>query len=72
MSSPESSGPDAESRIAGVRAGRIISRCSLRWCPGARSCPGVFPVTEVDASVTVPPELKMPPPWAAVLPLTWL
>src|SRR5262245_32809595 len=22
------------------RAGRILSRCSPRWCPGARSCPG--------------------------------
>ena len=33
---------------------------------------GLFPLTDVDASVTVPPELNMPPPWVAVLPLTWL
>ena len=40
QSLPRSSGLDSEWRIAGVRAGRILSRCSLRWCPGARSCPG--------------------------------
>ena len=33
---------------------------------------GVLPVTEVAERVTVPPLLKMPPPWAAVLPVTWL
>ena len=29
-------------------------------------------MTAVFDSVTDPPELKMPPPWAATLPVTWL
>ena len=40
--------------------------------PRGSQLSGLFPVTDVDASITVPPELKMPPPWAAVLPVTWL
>jgi len=36
----ESSGPDSERKIAGVRAGRILSRYSRGRCPAARSCPG--------------------------------
>ena len=31
-----------------------------------------LPVTFVFDSVTVPPLLKMPPPWHALLPVTWL
>src|SRR6516162_6842263 len=33
---------------------------------------GVLPVTDVADRVTVPPLLKMTPPWAAVLPVTSL
>ena len=40
--------------------------------PGGSQLSGLLPVTDVAARVTVPPELKMPPPWAAVLPVTWL
>src|SRR5205814_479951 len=40
--------------------------------PGGSQLSGVLPVTAVFDSVTVPPELKMPPPWAAMLPVTWL
>src|SRR5437763_1129308 len=31
-----------------------------------------LPVTAVFENVTVPPELKIPPPWAAWFPITWL
>ena len=33
---------------------------------------GVLPVTDVPERLTVPLKLKMPPPVAAVLPVTWL
>jgi hypothetical protein len=39
---------------------------------GASQLSGVLPVIAVADRVTVPSELKMPPPWAAVLPVTWL
>jgi hypothetical protein len=38
--------------------------------PGGSQLSGWFPVTLLAESVTVPPELKIPPPWAAVLPVT--
>src|SRR5215472_16800273 len=40
--------------------------------PGGSQLSGVLPVTAVFDNVTDPPELKMPPPWAATLPVTWL
>ena len=40
--------------------------------PGGSQLSGVLLVTDVAERVTVPPLLKMPPPWAAVLPVTWL
>src|SRR4029078_9082494 len=38
---------------------------------GSQLC-GLLPVTAELDSATVPPELKMPPPWAAELPVTWV
>src|SRR5690242_4157099 len=40
--------------------------------PGGSQLSGLLPVIEVADRVTVPPELKMPPPRVAVLPVTWL
>jgi hypothetical protein len=38
--------------------------------PGGSQLSGLLPVTDVADKVTVPPLLKMPPPWLAVLPVT--
>src|SRR5262245_34088218 len=61
--------PNGDCRSPGREGSQLVQPGTV---PGGAQLFGVVPVTDVAARVTVSSVLKMPPPSAAVLPVTWL